>query len=126
MAMFAGPVAFLVALMSTFTGSGRVPFDVIITNIGGDYDQTSHLFRCPSDRVYMFSATMGTSSSIIGILEWNGGEVFMLAEGENQSASQTVMCACLQNDIVPVESLGVSVRGALLSSFSGVQLLDFI
>ena len=51
----------------TVNPNSVVPFPVVVTNIGGGYDPTSGKYTCPVDGVYVFSVSVLSQHSKLGL-----------------------------------------------------------
>ena len=56
-------VGFHVSLSKVFTGSGKIPFDKILSNAGNGWNSITHVFKVPTKGLYFLTLTVMNTDS---------------------------------------------------------------
>jgi len=128
-------VAFYAALQQLIPitqGSQTIVFDNVMTNIGNAYDSTTGVFTASTDGVYVFSATIKSSSQGNGYFYFYKNHHFFSClmwdeEQRSVSTAETIVMELRKGDQIHVsvtsaDDLMFPVSG--FSTFAGIQLWE--
>ena len=119
-----------------FFEEGQIlPFDLVLTNVGGHFSEDVSSFICPVDGLYLFSVSVVTSYgtdayAYVGIFTDSDFLAYVYAQntGDNENysaASSTIVVECFVGSRVWVETIGDSYFHAVFNMFSGSLLYRY-
>ena len=109
-------IGFHVSLSKGFTGSGKIPFDKILSNAGNGWNSITHVFRVPAKGLYFLTLTVmnfGSSAAYSALMRGSTRVALAYANGGDHANSATVATVLLLDagEFIYAEHRGGTLHG---------------